>query len=98
MTFTREEKLKEVAREIALRRAVYPSQIARRRLKQEVADRQIAIMLEIAKDYGGHGEQVVLVSCDRCGWSGDQRLLLHDLTEVANRRCPKCGAVFERKP
>jgi hypothetical protein len=57
MEFTREEKLKEVAREIALRRRVYPNRVLTRRLTQQQADRQIAIMLEIAKDYGGHGDE-----------------------------------------
>jgi hypothetical protein len=55
-TFTREQKLQEIAREIALRRRVYPRWIATGRMKQDHADRLIAIMLEIAKDYGGHGQ------------------------------------------
>jgi len=55
--FTREEKLKEVAREIALRRRVYPNRVLTHRLSQKAADRQIAIMLAIAKDYGGHGDE-----------------------------------------
>lgn len=56
MTFSKAEKLAEIAREIALRRSVYPNLVASGRLKQERADRQIAIFLEIAKDYGGHGD------------------------------------------
>jgi len=55
--FTREEKLKEIAREIALRRRVYPNRVMTHRLSQQAADRQIAIMLAIAKDYGGHGDE-----------------------------------------
>jgi len=54
--FTREQKLREIAREISLRRNVYPARVTAKKLTQEQADRQIAIMLEIAKDYGGHGD------------------------------------------
>jgi hypothetical protein len=53
--FTQEEKLTEIKREIALRRNVYSKRVAEGRMKREVADRQIGIMLEIAKDYGGTG-------------------------------------------
>ena len=53
--YTNDEKLKEIAREIAMRRNVYPKWIASGRLKPEAADRQIAIMVAIAKDYGGKG-------------------------------------------
>jgi hypothetical protein len=56
MTFTREEKLKEIAREIALRRNVYPKAIASGRMTKDQADRHLAIMTEIAKDYGGHSD------------------------------------------
>jgi hypothetical protein len=55
--FSREEKLKEIAREIALRRRVYPNRIMTHRLSKETADRQIAIMMAIAKDYGGHADE-----------------------------------------
>lgn len=57
MKFSREEKLKEIAREIAFRRNVYPKQVARKVMSGNEADRRIAIMLEIAKDYGGHGDE-----------------------------------------
>ena len=40
MEFTREEKLKEIAREIALRRRVYPNRVLTRRLTQQQAERQ----------------------------------------------------------
>lgn len=53
--FTREEKLKAVAREIALRRIAYPRRVEARQMKQADADYQLAIMVAIAKDYGGHG-------------------------------------------
>jgi hypothetical protein len=36
---------------------VYPIRIATKKMTQQQADRQIAIMLEIAKDYGGHGDR-----------------------------------------
>lgn len=57
MTFTREEKLKEVAREIEMRRSLYRKWIADHRMTAEEAERRIGIMLEIAKDYGGHGDE-----------------------------------------
>ena len=56
MTFSDEEKLREITREIAMRRNVYPNWVQRGRITQQQADRHIAIMLEIAKDYGGHGD------------------------------------------
>lgn len=52
---TREQKLAEVVREIALRRVVYRGQVKNGRMKTEEAERRIAIMAAIAKDYGGHG-------------------------------------------
>ncbi len=54
--FSKEEKLKEVAREIALRRNVYAKRVRVGQMSQLDADRQIAIMIDIAKDYGGTGE------------------------------------------
>lgn len=56
MSFSREEKLKEIAREIALRRSVYRRKIARHEMKPEEAEMRIDIMLSIARDYGGHGD------------------------------------------
>jgi hypothetical protein len=53
--FTREEKLSEIVREIALRRSVYKKWVADGRMKEHEAARRIAIMQQIAKDYGGHG-------------------------------------------
>lgn len=58
MQFSNEQKLKEIVREIALRRKVYPKWVHSGKLTQEQADRQTAIMLEIAKDYGGHGDDL----------------------------------------
>ena len=53
--FTREEKLKEVAREIALRRNVYPKWVRDGRMSRDDADRRIAVLVAVAKDYGGTG-------------------------------------------
>jgi hypothetical protein len=47
--FTNAEKLREVEREIGMRKRVYPSFVARGKLRQEDADRQIAIMQEVAE-------------------------------------------------
>ena len=57
MTFTKEEKLKEIAREIAYRRNVYRKKIKDHTMTVKDAESRIAIMLEIAKDYGGHGDE-----------------------------------------
>ena len=54
--YTTEQKLAEVVREIAMRRAVYRPLITSGRMTQDEADRRIGIMLSIAKDYGGRGE------------------------------------------
>jgi hypothetical protein len=45
------QKYAEAKREVAMRRHVYPRWIANGRLKQEDADRQIAIMEAIVEDY-----------------------------------------------
>ena len=55
LEFTRSEKLKAIAREIALRRNVYPKKVKSGWMPQAEADYEIAIMVAIAKDYGGHG-------------------------------------------
>ena len=48
---TNEDKRKCAERELALRRAAYPKFVARGRMKQPVADREIALMQAIADDY-----------------------------------------------
>lgn len=48
---TIEEKLKELRRELALRRMVYPSFVAKGMLKPDDAAWQIAVMEEIITDY-----------------------------------------------
>jgi hypothetical protein len=46
-----QQKLRSAQRELALRRNVYPSQVDRGRLKQSVADHEIAVMEAIVADY-----------------------------------------------
>lgn len=48
-------KLAEVRRELALRRRVYPDRVATRRMRQEEADRLIAVMEAIERDYAYWG-------------------------------------------
>jgi hypothetical protein len=50
-TYGDTEKLACVEREIAMRRSVYPRLVYKCQLKQEVADREIALMEAIARDY-----------------------------------------------
>lgn len=52
---SREAKLAEIVREIALRRNVYNDLIKQGRMKRVEADKRIEIMVQIAKDYGGTG-------------------------------------------
>ncbi len=51
MTFTNAEKAKEAQREAGLRQRVYPRFVAGKKISQAEADRQIALMQEIADDY-----------------------------------------------
>jgi hypothetical protein len=53
--FTREQKLGEIIREIALRRIVYKGQVRNGRMTEHEAAKRIAIMVQIANDYGWHG-------------------------------------------
>jgi hypothetical protein len=55
MTFTIEDKYREVVRELTMRRSVYPRWIKEGRLTREQAERQIEIMVEIALDYSQQG-------------------------------------------
>ena len=52
-SFTPEEKLAAVEREIAIRRRVYPNRVLTRRMSQKFADEQIAVLVAIAADYRG---------------------------------------------
>jgi len=50
-TFTLEEKLKEIEREIAQRHRVYPRLIDAGKIKKTTADRQLAVMIAVRDDY-----------------------------------------------
>ena len=50
------EKRECAEREVKMRRRVYPNWIAAGRMTQEAADKQIAMMDEIAADYRGKSE------------------------------------------
>ena len=60
MAFSRLEKLNEALREIRQRQRVYPRLVADGRLSQADADRQSAIMREIAEDYRGPKQETLL--------------------------------------
>lgn len=51
MTITTADKLKELRRELAQRKRVYPRLIEKGSLTREAADRQCAILLAIIEDY-----------------------------------------------
>lgn len=46
-----EEKIAHLNREIAMRRSVYPRWVAKGKMKQDQADRGIAVMQAILADY-----------------------------------------------
>lgn len=50
-TFTAAEKRAEVQRELGMRRGFYPRQVAAGKLDKADADRRIAILEAIARDY-----------------------------------------------
>jgi hypothetical protein len=54
--FTRSEKLFCIERELRMRRHVYPRAVAQRRMTQHEADRELAMMEEIAQDYREQAE------------------------------------------
>jgi hypothetical protein len=47
---TIDEMVREVEREITLRRRVYPRAVASKRMSQDKADKQIAIMEAVARE------------------------------------------------
>jgi hypothetical protein len=51
VAYSAADKLHEVEREIAMRKRVYPSMIVKGSLSEAAAQRQIAILREIAEDY-----------------------------------------------
>jgi hypothetical protein len=52
MKFTKLEKHKAALREVALRKNVYRKRVENKWMTQAEADREIAIMQEIADEYG----------------------------------------------
>lgn len=48
---TTEEKMKEIQRELNMRKRVFPTWVLQGRITQQVADKRIKIMEEILKDY-----------------------------------------------
>lgn len=52
LPITQADKLACVLREIAMRERVYARYVEQGRMKQDRADYEIAVMKEIAKDYG----------------------------------------------
>lgn len=50
--FTDREKMQACQREVGYRRWVYPKRVADGKMKQDAADREIALMDEMARDYG----------------------------------------------
>ena len=51
--FTPREKLEAVEREIGMRRKVYPRWVLLKKIRQDTADREIAVLEAIAEDYRG---------------------------------------------
>lgn len=51
MSFTATEKRQCAARELAIREKVYVRWVKRGKMLQRIADREIALMKEIAEDY-----------------------------------------------
>ena len=51
MMFTNKEKHAALLREIAFRKYVYPKRVAALKMSQPEADKQIAVMEQIAEDY-----------------------------------------------
>jgi hypothetical protein len=51
MKYSAQEKHRELLREIEMRKSVYPRRVMSGSMSQRQADRQIAILQEIAEDY-----------------------------------------------
>lgn len=54
--FTDQQKHEAAERELRFRKRVYARRVADGRMKQEQADREIAVMAEIADDYRAKSE------------------------------------------
>lgn len=51
MSWSAQDKLAELEREIAMRKRVYPREVQADRMTQDQADRRLSIMEAIAQDY-----------------------------------------------
>lgn len=56
-TFTYRDKMRECQREAGYRRFVYPKLVASGKMRQAEADKRIAILEEMALDYGRAAEK-----------------------------------------
>lgn len=54
---TTEEKIKEIERELKMRKRVFPTWVLQGRITQQVADKRIKIMKDIFEDYKIKKEQ-----------------------------------------
>lgn len=54
---TTQEKIKEIERELKMRKKVFPTWVLQGRVKQDVADKRIKIMEEILMDYQEKAKQ-----------------------------------------
>lgn len=54
---TTQEKIKEIERELKMRKRVFPTWVLQGRIKQEIADKRIKIMEEILMDYQEKAKQ-----------------------------------------
>lgn len=54
---TTEEKMKEIQREINMRKRVFPTWVLQGRITQQVADKRIKIMEDVFEDYKTKKEQ-----------------------------------------
>lgn len=71
MTFTARQKMQAAQREVGYRRFVYPKRVADGKMSQSECDRGIAIMDEIAADYGKLAREEEARPAER--WPGDTR-------------------------
>jgi hypothetical protein len=54
-TYSDQDKLRSIRREISMRRKVYPRWVAEGRMTQEQATRELEIFEQIASDYESRG-------------------------------------------
>lgn len=61
MSFTAEQKLNAIKREIALRERVFPNRVGTHRMSKEKADYELAIMRAIEQDYAALADKERLI-------------------------------------